>query len=53
MITTGMDNDTALDNLVNKYCLLADFPVQIDETIAHREIFLPLIIKKEKEEEMV
>lgn len=50
IITAAMDNDTALDNLVNKYCLLADFPVQIDETDTFREIYLPLIIEKEKEE---
>jgi two-component system, LytTR family, sensor kinase len=52
IITTALDNDTAMDNLVNKYALLIDSPLRIDETSAARDIYLPLLINKEKEEEL-
>jgi two-component system, LytTR family, sensor kinase len=52
MITTALDNDTAMDNLVNKYALLINSPVRIDETSASRDIYLPLLLNK-KEEELV
>ena len=52
IITTPLDNDTAMDNLVNKYALLIHSPVRIDETATARDIYLPLLINQEKEEEL-
>jgi LytS/YehU family sensor histidine kinase len=53
IITTPLDNDTAMDNLVNKYALLINSPLRIEETSATRDIYLPLLVNKEKEEEVV
>ena len=50
IISSALDIDTALDNLVNKYALLIDCPVLIEETASNRDIYLPLLMNKEKEE---
>ncbi len=50
LITTALDTDAALDNLVSKYELLSPTRVRIIETETSREILLPLFLHKEKEE---
>ncbi|HRQ19117.1 MAG TPA: histidine kinase, partial [Agriterribacter sp.] len=45
-ITEEMNYEAGLDNLVNKYRLLVQLPVTIEDTVAERSIKLPLIIKK-------
>jgi sensor histidine kinase YesM len=48
MITEAMDYEAALDNLVNKYKLLGDANVIIEEDSLQRIIRLPLITKREE-----
>jgi LytS/YehU family sensor histidine kinase len=48
MITETVDQEAGLDNLVKKYQLLNQQPVQIHETGEERKIILPLIIKPEE-----
>jgi LytS/YehU family sensor histidine kinase len=50
LITTALDTDAALDNLVSKYELLSPERVRITETATSREILLPLLFHKQKEE---
>ena len=50
IITATLDTDAALDNLISKYELLSHLPVRINETDSTREILLPLLLPREKEE---
>lgn len=48
VMTEMMDHETGLDNLVNKYRLLNDSRVIIEENESERIILLPLLNKKEE-----
>ena len=43
-----MNYEACLDNLVNKYRLLVQLPVRIEDTAEERCIQVPLIYKKEE-----
>jgi LytS/YehU family sensor histidine kinase len=48
ILTETGDQETGLDNLIKKYQLMSDSPVQIHDSGTERRIVLPLIIRKEE-----
>jgi two-component system, LytTR family, sensor kinase len=48
IITEVTDQESGLDNLIKKYELMSEDPVEIKETGSERAIILPLINKKEE-----
>jgi len=47
--STDLESEDGLDNLIKKYKLLHDKPVEIKESVSRRTILLPLFNKKEVE----
>ncbi len=49
IIAAAIDNNSAIENVVNKYGLLANLGVRIVETDEQREIYLPLLFNEKEE----